>query len=452
MISKARSRKLSYKEVDSNDDTIDEDDAKPEVLTSSSKTLSKNASNISEEVVFASSRKTFAKSATVLQLFSNATFVDYVFMSMGTFGGIVTGGCLPTFCILFGQMLDKLNTVTGGPDAIKQEVDSVCILFVILGCINIVSGLFQVIGWTVAGERQVQKLRSKYVNSIISQDIGWFDTVGASELPTYINDLSGKVQEGVTRKVGDLIQHTFQFLIGFVAAFYLCWKLAIVIIAAFPLVAAAGTFMIRAVSSSQNETSDQYAKAGGLATESLNAVRTVTSLNAQPHVISLYREYIVEAMNIGIIKSFKVGLGNGLTFFISFCMYALGFWYGAKLIADCKDNGDNGCYSGGTIISVFFCVLVGASALGQVTPPLNMFFTAKAAAGAMIEVINRKSLINGLSTDGLKPDVKSSGNITIEDIIFAYPSRPDIDVCNNYQLDIKSGETVALCGKFMSSY
>ena len=64
----------------------------------------------------------------------------------------------------------------------------------------------------------------------------------------------------------------------------------------------------------------------------------------------------------------------------------------------------------------------------------------------MIEVIDRKPLIDGLSDQGLKPDIKCSGSIRIENLEFAYPSRPELLVCKNYSLEIVPGETVALVG------
>ena len=60
----------------------------------------------------------------------------------------------------------------------------------------------------------------------------------------------------------------------------------------------AGAFMIGAVTEAQNTTLGQYAAAGGLATESLGAIRTVSALNAQPDVISKYRVYLFEAMHV----------------------------------------------------------------------------------------------------------------------------------------------------------
>lgn len=105
--------------------------------------------------------------------------------------------------------------------------------------------------------------------------------------------------------------------------------------------------MIQAVTEAQNTALDQYAAAGGLATESLGAVRTVSALNAQPDVISKYRVFLFEAMHAGIKKGLKVGAGNGALYFAFFCTSALGFWYSGKLIADgisngCTDNCPNG--------------------------------------------------------------------------------------------------------------
>ena len=68
--------------------------------------------------------------------------------------------------------------------------------------------------------------------------------------------------------------------------------------AAFPCIAASGAFMIIAITAAQNQGLEQYAAAGGLATESLGAIRTVTALNAQPSVINRYRVYLFNAMRV----------------------------------------------------------------------------------------------------------------------------------------------------------
>ena len=56
--------------------------------------------------------------------------------------------------------------------------------------------------------------------------------------------------------------------------------------------------MINAITAAQNQTLGQYAAAGGLASESLGAIRTVSALNAQPDVITRYRVFLFKAMQV----------------------------------------------------------------------------------------------------------------------------------------------------------
>lgn len=85
------------------------------------------------------------------------------------------------------------------------------------------------------------------MNAILSQEIGWFDTCGAGELATRVAEICGKVQDGIGRKVGDSIQYLTQIIGSYAVAFYLSWRLAIVLIAAFPAIAGAGECSYRKI-------------------------------------------------------------------------------------------------------------------------------------------------------------------------------------------------------------
>ena len=134
----------------------------------------------------------------------------------------------------------------------SDKIGEISLAFVYVAMANLWAGWAQVACWSITGERQTQKLRDKYIKAILSQEIGWFDTCGASELSTKVAELTGKVQDGIGRKVGDLIQYFGQFAGGFAVGLYLCWQLTVVLLTAFPVIGAAGAFMIVAVTSFAN--------------------------------------------------------------------------------------------------------------------------------------------------------------------------------------------------------
>ena len=244
-----------------------------------------------------------------------------------------------------------------------------------------------------------------------------------------------------------MIMALCQFSVGLGTSFFQCWQLTVVLLSAIPLIAGAGFVMIKAFTDAHGDAGDQYAGAGGLAAEQLAAVRTVAALNGQPEAIARYRKFITRAMHVGVGKSFKVGVGSGLLYLSIFFSNALGFWYGAKLIADQTDaHCTVDCLSGGKVMTVFFCTIIGSMALGQVAPPVGAVFSAAAAAADVFKVIDRVPLIDGLSDAGLKPAGRPTGALELRGVNFAYPSRPNITVCRDYTLAVKRGESLALCG------
>jgi ATP-binding cassette subfamily B (MDR/TAP) protein 1 len=194
---------------------------------------------------------------------------------------------------------------------------------------------------------------------------------------------------------------------------------------------------------------ESYGKAGAIAQETLGNIRTVHMFNSIQHFIKKYEQALEETYNAGIKKGLAVGWGTGLMFFTVFCTYACGMFYGAvkvsnDMLKETPCTGDN-CYDGGRVLTVFFCIIMGAMALGQAGPGIQALFAARAAAYDVFQTIYRKSHIDPVDESGKKLD-KVHGKIEVEDISFAYPSRPEVMVCKNYSLTIEAGETVALVG------
>jgi ATP-binding cassette, subfamily B (MDR/TAP), member 1 len=99
--------------------------------------------------------------------------------------------------------------------------------------------------------------------------------------------------------------------------------------------------------------------------EAIAAVRTVTSLNAQSPIGAMYNENVAAATGAAIRKNAVSGLGLGLLNTFIYCGYSLTFYYSYQLIQE-------HLISAGTVVNVFFAILIGSFALGQIAPEMQV--------------------------------------------------------------------------------
>ena len=130
-----------------------------------------------------------AQKASFSETFADAELYDYLLMILGTFGAFGTGCALPIFNYLFGELMDNMNNSGDFMD----KINYISFLFAVVSAGVLVCGFLQVYCWALVGERQTQRFRMKYVRAILSQEIGWFDTTGAAQLPTKVAHFTSKV-------------------------------------------------------------------------------------------------------------------------------------------------------------------------------------------------------------------------------------------------------------------
>ena len=70
----------------------------------------------------------------------------------------------------------------------------------------------------------------------------------------------------------------------------------------------------------------------------------------------------------------------------------------------------------------------------------------QAAAGPVFKIIERKSEIDSLSEEGIIP-TELKGRISLSNVNFTYPTRPDEQVLHDFSLTIEPKQTVALVGE-----
>ncbi|CAG8499839.1 12693_t:CDS:10, partial [Cetraspora pellucida] len=342
---------------------------------------------------------------------------------------VALGSAIPVMTILFADFLNsffvfELQKFTCFPsckDLAEQTLDdnvrTNAFHFIILGVLVFIVGYLQMSLWMIAGERQANRLRLIYYSSILRQDITFFDTVSTGDVTTRISGDISLFQDGISEKVGQVLQYAATFFGGFVIGFIKGWKLTLVLCAVFPLMATAGGFMAKALSKGTSEGQDAYAAAGGVAEQVLSGIRTVVAFGGQKLEVERYTAQLERAYIMGRKKALVSGLvvGHEMT--------------------------------GPDILNVFFAVFIGAFSVGNAAPHLTAISNAMGAAFKLFEVIDRIPTIDSTSPNGqIVQKSSSQGRLEFKNISFHYPTRPDVQVLKNFNLIIEPGQTVALVG------
>ncbi|KAJ7544472.1 hypothetical protein O6H91_09G080400 [Diphasiastrum complanatum] len=374
------------------------------------------------------------------KLFSFADPLDILLMIIGTIGAMVNGLSMPIMTLIFGQITNAFGQNSTNVHETAHKVTQVAVKFVYLGIAASVASFCEVSFWMCTGERQAARIRSLYLQAILRQDITFFDV--ETNTGEVVGRMSGDtilIQEAIGEKVGTFVQLMTTFVSGFTIAFIKGWKLTLVLLSAMPLLIITGGSMAYMISKMSSEGQEAYAEAGTLVEQVVSGIRTVSSFTGEKKAVNAYDKALQKAYKAGVKQGLASGLGLGGVLCIMFCTYGLALWYGSKLIV-------NQGYSGGSVISVIFAVLMGGMSMGQASPSLSAFAAGQAAAYKMFEVIHRTPSIDIYNLKGeVLEDL--SGDIEFRNVDFTYPARPDVPIFRGFCLTIPAGITAALVGE-----
>ncbi|KAG8139075.1 hypothetical protein E2320_001848, partial [Naja naja] len=390
------------------------------------------------------------------ELFTFSDALDIILIIVGSIAAVAAGTGQPIIIIIFGQMTNSfvvtsLNVSTGSaemnnsacPEAasdIENQMASHAYYFVGIGFAVLLCSFFEIWTFVIASARQTSRIRDKFFFAVLHQEMAWFDTTPIGTLNTRLTEDINTIHKGIGDKIAILIQNFSTFLTGIIIGFAYGWKLTLVILSVTPLIAVSGGLWSYILSILTTKELMAYAKAGSVAEEILSAIRTVIAFNGQKKAIARYDKNLEEAQSIGTKKTITTNISTGVSQFLIYGCYALAFWYGTKLTVDEKDN-----YDIGTVLIVFFSVLIGAFSLGQASPNLENVANARGAAYQVFKIIKKPRPIDSSSTEGFKLD-KLRGEIEFKNIYFSYPSRPNIQILRGLNLKIQPGQTIALVG------
>ena len=379
--------------------------------------------------------------ASFKSLFIFATSLDYFLMFIGSCAAIGMGIIQPLFFLFMSQFFNGMGSGATLDDFYNKAV-TVVYLMVIFGTVFIVCGWLAVMCWVVVGARQGSRFRAKYFEAMMRIDPEWLDGKQMAEIPASIANDTLKIERAAGDKLVIIIFTFSMIFSSMIMAIVVGLQLMLVCMCFGPFVVGGLYVLNRGTEQSAKIADTSYRKAGGIAEEALQEIRTVASLNGQKHETKKYIASLEESQKYTASIGLQTGLGIGSAMFGFFIMIGASYMVGARFMNDGVHNWvDNEPYDIGKIIIVMFVGVLSFNNMGTLLPGLKMLAEGQYSAGRIFKILDTKT---NLAYGGKKPDVL--GKITFADVRFAYPTAKDTEVLKGLSFTLEPGDRLGIVG------
>jgi ATP-binding cassette subfamily B protein len=354
-------------------------------------------------------------------------------LALALFSLVIAAGTVLAFGACLRALIDR-GFAQGRPDVLDYALAS---LLVVAAVLALASGArFYLVSWL--GERVVGDLRRDLFAHVVRLGPAWFEVKRSGDVMSRIAADAQLLEQVIGTSVSVVVRNTLMCAGGIAMLVVTNPKLAITVLIVVPLVVAPIILIGRKVRALSRESQARVADMVAEGAETLDAVRTVQAFAQEERASSDFGRATERAFTAARRRISRRALMTTIVIFIVFSAVGFLLWVGGHdVIAGRISAGDLSAF-------IFYAVLV-ASSGGAISENIGDLQRAAGAAERLAELLAERPTIAEPATPKALPQ-PATGALAFKDVTFRYPARPDSAALDRFDLNVASGETVAIVG------
>ena len=291
---------------------------------------------------------------------------------------------------------------------------------------------------TWLGERIIADIRKAVYSHVIGLSPAFFETTRTGEVLSRLTADTTLIQTVVGSTASIALRNILMFVGGTVLLVISSPKLTGLVFALLPVVILPILVFGRKVRRLSRDSQDRIADITNYAEESLGAIQVVQAFCHEFLDRLRFGKITDDAFVVAILRTRARAWLTALVMLLIFGAIDAVVWIGANDVI-------SGTMSGGQLAAFVFYAIIVAGALGALAEVYGELQRAAGATDRLVELLSVNSSIIVANAPEPLPSLGSCA-ISFKEVTFEYPSRPDLPALKRFNLEVASGETVALVG------
>jgi ABC-type multidrug transport system fused ATPase/permease subunit len=364
------------------------------------------------------------------QLFSFVLPYRWTF-AIGLIFLVLSSATTLSFPMLIGEMT---RVIEGNSDYTLNEVT---LFFAGILVLQGTFSFFRVYYFAQVSERTAADIRRTVYSKFITLPITFFEQRRVGELTSRLTSDVSSIQNVMSITLAEFFRQIATLIVGISIILYLSWKLTLFMLATFPILIGAALFFGKYIRKFSKKAQDKLAEANVIVEETLQSVNVVKAFTNERLEIGRYRNALTDVVEVALkaatlrgafITFFIVGMFGGIVAVV---------WYGGGLVIDGEMQ------LADLLTFLFYTTFIGGS-MGGLGDIYGQLQGSIGASERLMEILQEDSEVE---SDTPIQSIDLRGDIVYKNVEFSYPTRPDIPVLKGINLNIKSGDKIALVGQ-----
>ena len=287
--------------------------------------------------------------------------------------------------------------------------------------------------------RMLKALREDAFAGMITQPMAFFDTRRVGDLGSRIAADIEAIRDTFTVVLAELVRQTIIIGGGLLALMTFSWKLTLLMLGTLPVAMIAAMGFGRFIRKLSKKTQDAVAGSNTIVSETLTGIVSVKAFAREAFELARYRDRVEEVRGIALRTALWRGAFASFIIVMIFGAITIVLFQGASMLKSGELNSEQ----------FFSFLLMTGLVAGSIGGIANIFGDLQRGFGAIEEVmdlIQRDREPVDLEEETAAARQSRGLTVRFDGVGFHYPNRPDVRVLDGIDLELRSGETLALVG------